>query len=409
MPGRVPLPLRLCRRFPVRNGWTHGRWVRRAGLAIIGVAGLDGLSWLAAQHLLDTARARWTTQLVEQGWTVRTGPTTRGGSPLAARLTLWGPRLYGPVGRRTAAWGADGLALSVSLLHPATLQLNLIGTQALRLSTPDRPADDIALHGQGKDAVIAIPLAMRPDALAGHVSWSARQLEVHLLDPEGGETAVRLHALRGHGLWNAGAGPDASRLALAITADQIDLPPTWYLPGHLPWPLPRSWLTSPQPPARPDMRALHNGGLTIAFPGGPSTGLLLQDAHATWSTLSLHLVGRATCPSEGGPDGTFTLSVAGIGLTIGSLEQDGTIAPELARAVAAIDRWAARTGLDRPEQGGVQQGNTGQGTTGQGNTGSDGPAAATFSNQRIDLPLHLRAGSLFLGTLPIGSIAPTPP
>ncbi|ACI52798.1 conserved hypothetical protein [Gluconacetobacter diazotrophicus PA1 5] len=369
MPGSVPFLHRL-RRSP-----SAGRRVRRAGLVLGCVAALDGLCWLAAQRVMDRALDGWTTRLARQGWSVQAGPRARGGSPLTARITLRSPRLHGPIGRRSAAWGADGLAISVSWLHPGTLRVGLIGTQALRLSGPDR-AGLLALRGRGQDADITLPLALRPDAPGGQAAWSARRLDVRVLDPAGHETGFRLDGVQGHGLWNDQAGPDASRLALAVTADRVDLPLNWPLIGSM-------------PPTLPDPRRLHDAGVEVAFPGptpgDPSAHMLLQDAHATWSTLSLHLVGHATLPPTGGPDGTFTLSLTGIGTTIHALEQSGTVPRDLARAVTALDRWAAETGADGPA--------------------GPSPATPVLSDRRLDLPLRLRAGGVFLGTLPIGSIA----
>lgn len=349
---------------PVRHRPSGRRpWLRRAALALLGVAAIDGLAWQAAQHALDRMAAGWSTRLRQQGWTVQPGLPTRGGSPLTARLTLRTPRLDGQAGGRTIAWGAQNVTLSLSMLHPLTIRIGLDGTQAARMTGPDTIR---AVRVQGEDARIFVPLGLPPGAVAGQAAWAARALTLQILQPDGRTTDLTLHDLRGHGLWNDHAGPDASRIALTTHAAAIDLPPTL-----------------PLPPAPTDAHRLSDAGLTLALPGGTEPALLVQDLHARWTHLSLSVIGSARLSAQHGPEGSFTLSVAGIGQTVRTLDQAGILSPDLARAVTTIDRLAARY---------------------PGGTAPATPEAPLPTDRPLSLPLHLSAGTLFVGAIPLGPL-----
>ncbi|MBB2203729.1 DUF2125 domain-containing protein [Gluconacetobacter takamatsuzukensis] len=353
MPPPSPQPAR-------RRPSGRRRWPRRAALALLGLAVVDGLAWQAAQGELDRMLAHWSTQLRHQGWTIRPGQPTRGGSPLTARLTLQDPRLDGPVGNRTIAWGATSLTLSLSLLHPLTVRIGLDGTQAARLTGPYTAQ---AVRIQSENARLFIPLGLPPGAATGRAAWAARTLALQILQSDGRTTDLTLHDLHGHGLWNDHAGPDASRLALTASATAIDLPPTW-----------------PLPPAPTDAHRLSDAGLTLSLPGGADTPVLVQALHARWTHLSLSVTGNAHLSPAGGPEGTFTLSVAGIGHTVRTLDQAGTLSPDLARAVTALDRLAAGYPATAPAQ----------------------PDTPALTDQPLSLPLHLSAGMFYIGALPLG-------
>lgn len=338
-------------------------WLRRAALALLGLAAIDGLAWQAAQHALNRMPARWSTSLRQQGWTVQPGSPTWGGSPLTARLTLRDPRLDGQAGGRTIAWGARSVTLSLSVLHPLTIRIGLDGTQATRMSGPDTIR---AIRVQGEDARIFVPLGLPPGAEAGQAAWAARSLTLQILQPDGRTTDLTLHDLRGHGLWNDRAGPDASRMALTSHAAAIDLPPTLPLPA-----------------APTDAHRLSDAGLTLSLPGGTEPSLLVQDLHARWTHLSLSIVGNAHLSAQGGPEGAFTLSVAGIGQTVRTLDQAGMLSPDLARTVTTIDRLAARY---------------------LGGTPPATPEAPPPTDRPLSLPLRLNAGTLFVGTIPLGRL-----
>ncbi|MFS3135562.1 DUF2125 domain-containing protein [Gluconacetobacter sacchari] len=334
-------------------------------LAMLALALLDGAAWQAAQRTLDHMAARWSAQLRREGWTVRPGTPARGGSPLTARLTLQDPRLEGPAAGRTVAWGARTVALSLSLLHPLTLRIGLEGPQAARLAGP---GPLLALRAQGDGLRFGLPLGLShglsPDAMAGHATWAARSLALQVLAADGRTTDLRLHDLAGRLLWNGRAGPDASRLALTARAAMLDLPPTW-----------------PLPPTPAEAHRLSDTGLTLSLPGGGGSTLLVQDLHARWMHLSLAVAGRARLPATGGANGTFTLTVAGIGRTVRTLDQAGALSPDWARAVTAIDRLA------------------------RGSPGDAAPDAPPPTDRRLSLPLRLQGGTLFLGAMALGHMA----
>ncbi|MFW7269338.1 DUF2125 domain-containing protein [Gluconacetobacter sp. Hr-1-5] len=357
MPSHAPQAARPPR--PSRR-----KWPGRAALALLGLAALDGLAWQAAQHELGRMVADWSTQLRRQGWTPAPGQTARGGSFLTARLTLHNPRLNGPAGNRTIVWGADRITLSLSLLHPLTVRIGLDGTQAARLTGPDT---DQALRLQAEDARLFLPLGLPADAPTGHATWAARSLTLQILNPDGHTTDLTLHDLRGHGLWNGQASPDSSRVALTTHAATIDLPPTW-----------------PLPTAPTDAHRLSDAGLTVSFPGGTAIPLLVQDLHARWTHLSLSAVGTAHLAAPGGAEGAFTLSIAGIGQTVRTLDHAGTLSPDLTRLVTAIDQLAA----------GSPNAITAPAT----------PDAPALTDRPISLPLRLNAGMVFIGALPLGHI-----
>ncbi|MBB2200295.1 DUF2125 domain-containing protein [Gluconacetobacter tumulisoli] len=367
----LPLPPSLLLR--------HARWVRALGLALLCLAAMDGLAWLAAQRLLDDTLLGWTHDLAARGWTIQPGVRRRGGSLLTARITLVSPRLLGRIatptdGARTALWGGDRLTLSLSMLHPRSLRIRPDGAQVLRLSDPSRPGSDLALRWQGQNVLAWLPLGMVPGGQSGRIAWSATQMDLQILGSGGQDTAFRVRDLTGHGLWDDAAGPQASRLALSATCARIDLPLSW-----------------PMPSALPHARSIRDAGLVVAIPGTPDSGaaagsttVLVQDVHAGWSTLALQGVGRAGFPPGGTADGDFTLSVEGVGRTIHTLEQAGSLSPYIGRMVAAIDRWAATGPMAGP---------------------STSPDAPALTDRRIDLPLRLRGGMLLIGTVPVVPLA----
>ncbi|WP_264784526.1 DUF2125 domain-containing protein, partial [Gluconacetobacter azotocaptans] len=351
----------------------HARRMRALGLALLCLAAADGVAWLAAQHLLNDALRGWTQGLAAQGWTVQPGRQRRGGSLLTARITLTSPRLRGRIGTpaggsRAALWGGDRLTLSLSALHPLSLRLGLEGAQVLRLSDPARPGQDMAVRWQGQRVLGWFPLGMAPAGRSGRASWSAALMDLQILGPGARDVAFRLRDVAGHGLWDSAAGPQGSRLALSATCARIDLPLSW-----------------PMPPGLPDARSLRDAALVVAIPGradphaaAAPTTVLVQDARARWSTLAWQAVGRADLPPDGAADGEATLSVEGVGGTLRTLAQTGSLSPDIGRVAAAIDRWAA----------------TMAGPPGR-------PDAPALTDRRISLPLRLRAGTLFIGEVPV--------
>lgn len=343
----------------------HRTWLRQAALALLGLATLDGLAWQAAQRQLGRMVANWNAQLHQQGWTPHPGLATRGGSFLTARLTLQDSRLEGPAGNQTIAWGADRITLSLSLLHPLTIRIGFDGTQAARLTGPDT---EQAFRLQAENARFFFPLGLSPNTSTGHATWAARSLSLQTLEPDGRTMDLTLHDLRGHSLWNSQAGPDSSRVAMTTQAATIDLPRTWPLP------------TTPA-----NAHRLFDVGLTVSFPGDTTIPLLVQDLHARWMHLSLSALGNAHLAAPGGPEGTFTLSIAGIGQTVRALDHAGTLSPDLTRLVAAIDQLAAGS----------------PGTI----TAPATPDTPALTDRPISLPLRLNAGMAFIGALPLGRIS----
>ncbi|WP_342628322.1 DUF2125 domain-containing protein [Nguyenibacter vanlangensis] len=387
-------------------------WLTMSCLAVACLMLADLSAWWVAQCRLDAAVARWSADLARQGWQVRTGVRMRGGSPLTARIVLAGPALDGPIGgpagRDRAAWAAERVVLSLSLLHPGQLRVGLDGAQVLRVTDPARPDAAWMLRGRGEAVRIMLPLAEMPGRsgwpggmAAGHATWAARRLALRVTGPGGWSIGFGLAGLHGRGVWDEAAGPAASRLALALSVRQV------WLPRELPFRRPLGWSV---PPALPEAGMLRDGGLTLALAGDGRT-LLVQDVHAAWSTLSVRLVGRLVgrcclewaslewaCLEQGlerdGADGDLTLSVAGIGRTVRALGRDGPVAPDLARAIDAIDRWAAgMPGVSRGDAHGDMWGDAGE------NRGEDGPAP---SDRPVDLTLRLRGRQVFIGSVPVG-------
>lgn len=360
MPPSAPASTR--QRRPARLRRLH-----QAALAGLALVLLDGLAWYGAQQALNRMVAGWSTHLRRQGWTVQPAHATQGGSPLTARLTLWNPRLEGPAtspreglpATPTLAWGAERVTLSLSLLHPLTVRIGLDSPQAVQATTQ---GTTLAARIVGEEARILLPFTLPPGAPTGRATWAARALTIQFLDTNGHMTDLTLHAFSGHGLWNDHAGPDASRLALTSRAATLDLPPAW-----------------PLPPTPADAHRLRDAGLTLSLPGGPNPSLLVQDLHARWTHLALSVIGQARLSASSGAEGTLTLSVAGIGQTVRTLDQAGALSPDLARAVTMIDRLAI----------------------GDPNTPSSADAPPP-TDRRLSLPLRLHAGMVFLGAMPLG-------
>ncbi len=95
--------------------------------------------WTSAE--VERGLASWVAQRRAQGWMVEHGPTSRGGWPLAATLTVPALRVaaHAPHLPSGLDWQAETLSLRVAALRPDQLVVDLRGRHRLRLGDAELP------------------------------------------------------------------------------------------------------------------------------------------------------------------------------------------------------------------------------------------------------------------------------
>ena len=184
------------------------------------VAAVLTLPWLWAEHRLQAELARWEADRLAEGWDVRHGTPVREGWPLAAALALPEVTLSAPpsVLPGGLAWSAPSLRVSVSLLHPATLALEVAGAQRLRLAL--LPELAVAAGRMTASVPIAAP-APGPGWAPVRIAAAGLAVGLPAAPPvRAGQLELTL-----------APGPVAAPLAFTLVASEVVLPP-----GR-PWPL----------------------------------------------------------------------------------------------------------------------------------------------------------------------------
>ena len=181
----------------------------------VGLLLADTVYWQIAVRRLADGFTAWETDQRAAGWSVTHELLTRGGWPLAARVTA--PRISVAGGNQQIpgglTWSAERLVLGVGLLRPDLLELAGEGNQSLRLGrNPEVPFTADAFH---------VVLPLRAKRLPRSADITAVNLRTTAA--AGGDFSVG--SLVSHIEFHLAARSGEPALALALQADAITLPP----------------------------------------------------------------------------------------------------------------------------------------------------------------------------------------
>ena len=184
-----------------------------AAILILLVAA-DVIYWQVASARLRTGLQTWIAEQRAQGWEVESGSFAIGGWPRTATVTVTnltlrhsGLELPGNV-----SWASAVMTVSLSLYHPAELQIGLTGPQHVRIGdVPDAivTGDQIVLSvgslGQGR-----LPLLLRAKSLRVEPASGAWHVTVGLLNADGDVTPA--------------AGRSQPAIGFSVSIEAIALP-----------------------------------------------------------------------------------------------------------------------------------------------------------------------------------------
>ncbi len=262
-------------------------------IAVLAIsAALDTVCWFQTIHRLETTARTAMTAARENGWTVETTPSHRGGWPFGAWLVfdrLNSTHPASPTSPYDAGWAGERIYLGgswISLLQSG-LPLSLTGHQAMRLVVNE---DVLTALMTGLEIHIRNP---------ENLSFSAPQLQL-AFSGKWPDRQFSIHTLSGRLIQSVAARPDDTRLGLIANAVAVN--------G---FPLPYGFSSN-----------LHNTHLAIALTASQSSPgrslldptsygrLILQDASASPASTSkdnrIALTGTLTLPEQ---NGTLTLTM----------------------------------------------------------------------------------------------------
>ncbi len=295
--------------------------------------------WWVTQRMMAEVVA-WEAAEAEQGLTVSSGTPMRGGWPFAAEVML--PSVVAATTGNRASWQADQVVLRLSPLHPATLALDVNGTQTLR-------------------AGAAAPVTVTAQRLAAFIPLATPQI----VTIEGRSVSAALPA----GPLTAGTlTARVEGLALDLTAARLTLPGTT-LPfdGAIDSVAARLHVTVPIP-ALPDPAQIAEAW---AHAGGR---LMVDHAALRWGPLDARGAGSGGLDAALQPFASGTLHLSGYAEAIDALARAGTIGRNDARVANTLLGLMARPV-------------------------ADGPAT-------VDVPLTLQDGRLSMGLVPLARLQP---
>ncbi len=338
-------------------------WLRRLLSVVLVLASVaavaDTVVWFRLEHLLDERLGRFTASAERAGWSLQAHRGRRGGWPFAATLRITGLRLAANRGAMPGRleWSGDTVILSLSPLHPGLLHVTLPGTQKLQLGTLSLRGwgSELALDSDGSrirlsaEALHLVRAGAGPDDV---LQSAAMEAELHWRPDRGDGTdlSVTLHQVA-MPLLGASEGRIAQRARLVA---RLDAPLRDALPGD-----------GKTAPSFADM---------LRRWGAAGGAIRLDEASLDWPDAGLFLRGRLVPMSEGLFDGTLSLDLLHPEKPLSVLRHAGLIGAGEETSIAAV------IGLIGDGSGKV--------------------------NDRISLPLTLRANILSLGTIPLATLPP---
>lgn len=299
-------------------------------------------AWLVGTSTLATGFNAWVAHRRAAGWQVAAGPPSRGGWPLAARLTV--PDLALAAGPPDApgrvSWHAERVVLSLAITSPDRLDIDVAGAQSVQVAPgPVLPFNAKRLHIEASLGRAAAPTA---------------GLEVRTLRADG----LTVGLLTGQLV--AGAAP-----RLSLGAEAIDLPP------HVPWAF-GPHISSLAMDATVRGGLPPPGALRAMAAAWHGTGGALDITHLAlgWGPLGVAATAHLGFDDALQPVGSADLHVVGYAKALEALAARQVISKDAARAATAVLTLLSRA----PTDGGAPE---------------------------VEVPLSLRDRTLSLGHTPL--------
>lgn len=310
------------------------RWLWIVALLIL-IAAADAALWFFATQRLQAGLSVWTAQQRAAGWNVSATDQRTGGWPFAATLRVSRVAVDGgpPLMPRGFAWRSDHVTLRISMLHPATLQIDAAGTGEF-----DNAA---GLHLPYTARRLVVELVLGAATPPGPVGISIADLTVGRPGP-----AVTVQRLTARIDLAPEAITDQPAASVSLSASGVHLPPgpDWALGQQIALLAGDAALTGPLP--REGSLAQH--AITWRDDGG---GLDIRDLHAVWGPLHLHAKARLRLDPDLQPAGSGTATVAGYTATADALAAHGIMTQGAAIAAKALLSLMAQ----RPGDGGPSE------------------------------------------------------
>jgi hypothetical protein len=302
------------------------RWVWGVCALVAILVGADTAAWWMAERALARGLANWTAAMAAEGWTVQAGPPSLAGWPLAATTVV--PALR--IGTGPLAVATQGLAITASPLHPATLRVTFPAPVVLDL--PMLPPVSLTASQAGLDAPLRGPPWASIDVKDLQAQWTGTDGVVRVL-------TVPLVHLRFE--------PTLEGLAVTGSAQAITLPEP--RPGEV------------MPLGRRLASVSFDATLRRGLPAAPMTtqslaawrdaggALMLQRLAVGYGPLGIAGQGRFGLDQRLQPSGEATVQVLGYAQTLQALATAHLITSHESQTVGAVLALLART----PEGGGT--------------------------------------------------------
>ncbi|MCC6716566.1 MAG: DUF2125 domain-containing protein [Acetobacteraceae bacterium] len=298
-----------------------------AGVVVLVAAAAHGALWWWAVTAMEREVAATLAAPPAAGWQASAGPLERGGWPLAATVALPGLAAAGPLGGvpgNILRWHAARMTVSIALLRPRTLVVELSGPQSLQLG----PAPPVPVSAGEFRA--EVPL--EPGVPARAITIDATALTAG--PPAGTLGVARLHIAAEQ---RPAALQGEPALTLAIAAHGIALPSAqaWPLGPTVERFLLDLAVTGPVP-RQPDL-ALRAASWRDG--GGAAEVRRLELA---WGEVTLTGSATLALDAQLQPMGAATARLAGHAAALRALTASGLLAPRTAMAAGAVLGLMAR-------------------------------------------------------------------
>ncbi len=331
-------------------------------LLLLALVGGHTLLWQWAERALESGFADWRASRRALGWTVTSGPPTRGGWPLRAQLVV--PDLVvsanPPANPLALEWSASRARLDVPLLHPRLLSVSVSGQQELRLGG----LPPVPFRADG--SVLSVPLD--PGVPPRVFDLDIDHLRAGISSGDG-QAALTLTRLQMHAETKPGAAQGEPALAITLTAGDIDLPPgNWAFGPRIASVLVEAVLNGPLPRLA-TLYARANG-----WRDGGGT-LELRRVALGWGPLGLSGSATVALDDHMQPMGAATARVVGPAQTLDALAAGHVIGNGTAASAKAVLGLMSRI----PEGGGAPE---------------------------VEVPLTLQDRALAVGRIPLARVPP---
>ena len=293
------------------------RWLVGAVGVVALLVAAHGALWAYAVHAIETIADEQIESARAQGWQISLGRVSRGGWPMAARVTYENARVadVAPAG---PGWRSSELSLALDIRRPSVLLVQLTGPHTLNLEGVAYAVRTTTLGGS---------LTLGQPPLLISVAGSGIKAEV----PGGGFGIGNLAFTATHV-----PQPAAGKRALDLRADltSIDLPATWMPPRvALPTHIAALNLAAGMVGGLPEFRFTRRAGEAWRNSGGR---LEVDQLGLEWGKLTLTAETKLDLDAALQPQGSGKLKAAGIAEAIDTMVAGGMLPASTGRAAKGV-------------------------------------------------------------------------